>query len=215
MTDLAFLHTAQSNADLFEDLLAGSALTRSHMVRDDLRQRALVAEGLTPEVQTETEAALRHLVESARAVILTCSTLGPAADDLAGLPVVRIDRTLARAAVQAGGRVGVFCTARSTLEPTRALFAEEAARTGAEITLRLVAEDAWADFLDGRTDHYAAAVATEVDTMAGDFDVVALAQCSMAPARDLCTAVRPLTSPDLGLAAALKLLDENGSGPVG
>lgn len=211
MTDLAFLHTAQSNADLFEDLLAGSVLTRSHVVRDDLRQRALVAEGLTPAVQTETETALRDLAGAARAVILTCSTLGPAADALVGLPVVRIDRALARAAVQAGGRVGVFCTARSTMEPTRSLFAEEAARTGADITLRLVAEDAWGDFLDGRIEGYPAAVAAAVDAMAGDFDVVALAQCSMAPARDLCTAVRPLTSPDLGLAAALRLLKERAS----
>lgn len=214
MTDLAFLHTAQSNADLFEDLLAGAALTRSHLVRDDLRQRALVAEGLTPAVQAETEAALRDLAESARVVMLTCSTLGPAADALAGLPVVRIDRALARAAVKDGGRVGVFCTARSTLEPTRALFAEEAARTGADITLRLVAEDAWADFLDGRTEGYPAAVAAAVDADAANFDVVALAQCSMAPARDLCTAAQPLTSPDLGLAAALKLLEESASKQV-
>lgn len=207
MTDLAFLHTAQSNADLFEGLLAGSAVTRGHHVRDDLRQRALVAEGLTPAVQSETEAALRDLARSAGVVVLTCSTLGPAADGMPDLPVVRIDRALARAAVRDGGRVGVFCTARSTLEPTRTLFAEEAAQTGADVALRLVAEEAWAAFLAGRSDGYAAAVAAAVDREAAEFDVVALAQCSMAPARDLCTTVRPLTSPDLGLAAAMTLLN--------
>lgn len=208
-TQLAFLHTAQSNADLFEGLLDGSAVTRSHSVRDDLRRRALLEEGLSPAVQAEAEAALRALAEAAEMVVLTCSTLGTAADALSGLPVIRIDRALARAAVRNGGRIGVLCTARTTLEPTRALFQEEAAKTGAEAEVRLVAEGAWANFLAGDVAGYTAAVAEAADRAAGDFDVIALAQCSMAPAAALCKAARPLTSPGLGLEAALALLSRS------
>ncbi|MEZ5668618.1 MAG: Asp/Glu racemase [Alphaproteobacteria bacterium] len=206
---LAFLHTARSNADLFEALIGDRPLRRRHVVRDDLRDRALTGAGLTAPVRAETKAALRALADISDAVVLTCSTLGPAADDLANLPVLRIDRALANAAVADGGRVGVLYAAPTTRDATARLFAEAAAATGATVTLEPVPR-AWDLFMRGDTHAYARSIADAADDAAARFDVVALAQCSMAPAAALCGGRPPLTSLHLGLEAALALAGRAG-----
>jgi aspartate/glutamate racemase len=74
-------------------------------------------------------------------VLLTCSTLGPAVDDVAlRIPCLRVDAALAEAATRGGGRVAVLCTVATTLEPTETLFAKAGASTGATLDVTLVAD---------------------------------------------------------------------------
>ncbi len=198
---IAFLHTAQCNADLFREMADSLPVRHSHLVRADLLARAGDAGRLTEEIRDETEAVLRSMTNEADAVVLTCSTLGPAADAICDRPVMRIDRALAEAAVAKGGRVAVLCTVETTIGPTGDLFREVAAGTGAAVEVRLI-ENVFQLFLDGHSDRYFEAIASAADEIAPEFDVVAFGQASMAPAVALCRVARPLTSTDAGMAAA-------------
>ncbi len=207
MKNLAFLHTAQVNDDLFKSMVANVAVGDTHVLRDDLLQRAMDAGAFTPDLQAETETALRELADSADAVLLTCSTLGPAADALNMTNVLRVDRALARQAVARGDEVAVLVAVETTIEPTRKLFEEEAAKTGATIRMVMV-HDAWAKFLAGDVEGYAEAVAD--CARAQPETVIALAQASMAPACDLVEDKSVLSSPRAGLDEVLAYLGEAG-----
>ncbi|AWN53863.1 aspartate/glutamate racemase family protein [Methylobacterium sp. 17Sr1-1] len=210
MTRIACLHTVASNAALFDEALRAAGLAGvdlHHTLRADLLAAAEREGRLTPEIAAETVAVLRGLCAEADAVLLTCSTLGPAAERAAldaPIPVLRVDAALAAEAVKAGGRVVVLCAVATTVEPTRRLFEAAAQATGAEVSVQVVPE-AWEAFKAGESDRYRTLVARAAGTAREDGATqVALAQASMAGAAALLSeAIRPLTSPTVGLAAAV------------
>ncbi len=174
-----------------------------------LSTRALVSGwALTPGIAERTAAVLRGLCDGADAVLLTCSTLGPAAEAAAvaaSVPVVRVDDTFAREAVRGGGKVAVLCAVQTTMEPTRLLFEKEARATGAEVVMHFV-PGAWDVFKAGDGCRYLSMIAAAADEAFQDGAAqVVLAQASMAGAAKLATGGRaPLTSPTVGLAAAIE-----------
>jgi len=208
---IACLHTAESNIQVFDDALATSGLTDvvlRHVVRADLLAAAEQTGGLTPIISRQTGQVLRELCDEADAVLLTCSTLGPAAEAVApnaAAPILRVDAALAADAVKGGGSVAVFCAVETTVEPTRLLFERAAQATGAKIAMHLV-PGAWKVFKAGDRDRYLGMIAQAADdAAAAGATQVALAQASMADAADLATGhQRPLTSPTAGLMAAVK-----------
>jgi hypothetical protein len=191
---IACLHTAGSNVAIFE-AACPEGVRLSHAVRPDLLAAA-EAEGLTSAIAAATVAALGALArdEGADAVLLTCSTLGPAAEAAGAL---RADAALAEAATVEGGTIEVLCAAPSTLAATAELFGLAAERSGARVTVRLV-PGAWDLFHSRDLAGYAALIARDAE--ASRADVVALAQASMAPAAAL-TARPVLTCPQAALAA--------------
>jgi len=197
--NIACLHTAASNAPLFDaaaGALPGGALRLAHHFRPDLLREP------TPETLEEAARLLRDLTRGADAVLLTCSTIGAAAERAGGgpCPVLRADAALAEAATRSGGTVQVLYAAPTTREPTRAVFEAAANRTGATIELRLV-EGAWALFLAGDTAGYHAAIAAAAEGLEGR---IVLAQASMAGAAALMQEVSPLTIPGIGVMAAAR-----------
>ncbi|WP_210496277.1 aspartate/glutamate racemase family protein [Microvirga antarctica] len=210
---IACLHTAPSNATLFDDALSDlgrSDVVLRHAVRADLLDRAEQENGLTPAIAADTLAALRGLAQDADAVILTCSTLGPvvATDPPEhGARLLRADDALARRAVGAGGPLTVLCTVRSTLESTRTLFEKAAQDTDTVVAVALV-PDAWALFRSGQPEAYGDAIAQAADRAFADgARNVALAQASMAPAAERCQGGRPLTSPMEALKSAIAAVE--------
>ncbi|AWB21669.1 Asp/Glu racemase [Methylobacterium currus] len=209
MPRIACLHTIDSNAAVFDEALRATGLTGvslRHTVRADLLAAAERAGRLTPEIAAETVAVLRGLCAEADAVLLTCSTLGPAAEQAAPdapVPVLRVDAALAAEAVKEGGRVVVLCAVATTVEPTRRLFEAAARATGAEVSVQVV-PGAWEAFKAGDPDRYRTLVARAAGAAREDGATqVALAQASMAGAAALLPEdIRPLTSPTVGLAAA-------------
>ncbi|MBC9725924.1 aspartate/glutamate racemase family protein [Streptomyces sp. TRM68367] len=203
---LALLHTSPAHIPVFDALRDKDhpGLTLRHMVDEELLDRAREA---GPEaVADDVRAAVRQaVVEGARAVLCTCSTIGGVAEETgagAGVPVLRVDRPMAAAAVADGPRVVVLTTVESTFAPTVALVEEEARRAGraAEVRTRLV-EGAWARFEAGDTEGCARLVAAAADAVT-DADAIVLAQASMTPAQDLTATTTPvLSSPRPGLAA--------------
>lgn len=201
---LALLHTSPLHVPVFDALRDEDhqGLELRHLVAEELLSRAR-SEG-PDAVADEVRAVLdRAVAEGARAVLCTCSSIGGVAERAgAGVPVLRVDRPMAAAAVAAGPRVVVLASSESTLEPTAALVEEEALRAGRRVDVRTVlVEGAWALFEAGDTDGYARAVAVAADAVT-DADAIVLAQASMAPAEWLTTTSTPvLSSPRPGLAA--------------
>ncbi|NED12844.1 aspartate/glutamate racemase family protein [Streptomyces sp. SID9124] len=205
---LALLHTSPVHVPVFDALRdadhPGTVLR--HVVREELLAGAAA---LGPDaVADEVEALVAELAaEGAGAVLCTCSTIGAVAESAGvavGVPVLRVDRPMAAAAVRAG-RVTVLATLASTLAPTRALLDEEAAAAGlpgADVRTVLV-EGAWERFVAGDQDGSLDLVAAAADAVT-DADVIVLAQGSMAGAADRTTTEIPvLSSPRPGLAAAV------------
>jgi hypothetical protein len=204
MTVIACLHTAAGNIAVF-DAACPPGATLTHTLREDLLRDAEAAGGLTDAIVQRTAAALEALATpGVDAVLLTCSTIGPgAARARAAIPVLRVDAALAEQATRGGGLVVVLCAVETTVAPTRAIFAEAAARHGAMLDVRLV-QGAWAAFRGGDVARYHAIVAEAAEAaFAGGAAQVALAQASMSGAVPLAKGRAPLASPPVGLAAAL------------
>ncbi|MET9504932.1 aspartate/glutamate racemase family protein [Streptomyces sp. NPDC006622] len=215
---LALLHTSPVHVPVFDALRDRDhpGLELRHFVDEDLLARA--RDRGPDAVAAEVGAVLaRAVAEGARAVLCTCSTLGAVAEAVAEsagvrVPVLRVDRPMAAAAVAAGPRVVVLAALESTLGPTAELVAEEAARAGRPVRVRtLLVDDAWDRFEAGDTEGYVRLVAATADTVTGaDADAVVLAQVSMAPAQHLATTSVPvLSSPAPGLAAAAEAAERH------
>jgi len=201
---IACLHTSASNIAVFAGACPEGA-TLTHTVDEALLRDAEAAGGLTKAIAARTARALEALAgPGIDAVLLTCSTVGPgAALARATIPVLRVDAALAEQATRDGGKVVVLCAVETTVEPTRAIFAEAAARHGATLDVRLV-PGAWAAYRGGDPARYHALVAAAAEAaFAEGAAQVALAQASMAGAAALCRGRMPLASPPAGLAAAL------------
>jgi hypothetical protein len=201
---LALLHTSPVHVPVFEALRDADhpGLALRHLVHEDLLARARDA---GPDaVRGDIEALLAGAVaEGATAVLCTCSTIGGVAESAAeslGVPVLRVDRPMAAAAV-ARDRVVVLAAIDDTLPPTLALLAEEADDRRVDIRTVLVA-GAWARFEAGDRHGYLELVAAAADRVT-DADVIVLAQASMADAATrTATRIPVLSSPRPGLSAA-------------
>lgn len=208
---IGLLHTAASNAPLFEAALrnlgAPEGILR-HEVRPDLLAAAQAAGGATQAILLETRRALEALAHGCDGLALTCSTLGEAAEEAEGpfgIPVVGAEAALLREALDGPGPVLILCAAPTTLEPTGARLRALAGAKGVEAPpLRLV-EGAWDRFLAGEAETYRAAIRAAVKAgFAEGFASVALAQASMAPAAEGLSHV--LTSPEASLREILRRL---------
>ncbi|MFD4656252.1 aspartate/glutamate racemase family protein [Kitasatospora sp. NPDC058444] len=214
---LALLHTSSVHVPVFDAL--------RDRERPGLPLRHVVSEGLLARARTEGPDAVAGdidrilapaLAAGAAAVLCTCSTIGGVAESRAaalGVPVLRVDRPMAAAAVavapgggRAATRIAVIAALAGTVGPTVALVDEEAARSGRPVTVTTtVVDGAWERFESGDRAGYLAAVAAAVEAVDGtaDADVIVLAQASMADAAHrVTTAVPVLSSPAPGLRAA-------------
>ncbi|WP_119419445.1 aspartate/glutamate racemase family protein [Desertibaculum subflavum] len=213
MARLAFLHTADAHVPTFEGLARERApgLATRHKVEAGLLADALAEGGISPALAARIGAAVRAAAQDADAVLCTCSTIGAAAEAAGrglGVPVLRVDRVMAEAAVAAARRILIVATVESTLRPTRDLFEEVAASSGREVSCRLqLAAGAFDLFRAGDAAGYAAAIEHAVRAALGDAEVVVLAQASMAPAAERLAdlAVPVLTSTTLGFDRAAGL----------
>ena len=208
------LHTAATNVPGLDAAAAAvEGVELRHVVRPDLLAAALAAGQMPDVTRAEAEVELRALAAECDAVLLTCSSIGRAVEGVQdeAVPVIRVDGALAERAVAGGGRVAVLYAAPSTAAPTGQLFAAAAAKTGADIDMRVVPQ-AWDRFTGGDLSGYFGLIAEAVDAAYRDgADVVALAQVSMAGAVELVRGgPAPLTSPAIGLQAVIERLAASG-----
>lgn len=205
---LTFLHTASVHIETFNRLLREMApdLSAQHIVDEAILQEARDAGRLTEAMQAKVRAQVDQL-NDAPVVLCTCSTIGGCAEQ-AGANIIRVDRPMAAKAVQLGRRIIVAATLASTLQPTQALIQDEADKQGKAIDLiEVLCEGAWAKFEQGDRAGYVEAIAKRLREVAHLGDVIVLAQASMADVDRTDFGVPVLSSPKLGLQAALQRLD--------
>jgi|SRR5579884_1062711 len=221
---LGLIHTVASLVTTFDELAAELAapvgVTTTHLV-DEALLAATRRDGLTKSTARHLFAYAVATQESgADAILVTCSSIGPAVDAIAPLidvPVVRVDEAMAAQAVAIGGRVGVLATLESTMRPTGELVVREARASGrpVEVEMRLCA-GAFDAARAGDRERHDRLVEAELRALLPVVDVVLLAQASMARALAGIAAdelrVPVLTSPRSAMERALAVLREAASG---
>ncbi|MBD2722099.1 aspartate/glutamate racemase family protein [Hymenobacter armeniacus] len=214
---LALIHTSATLVPVFQQLCAEHLPgVQTFNIVDDSLVRTINREGvLTPAVARRVVG----YVNSAEAggadyVLVTCSSIGAAVEQAAGLsgvPVLRVDQPMADEAVRTGRRIGVIATLPTTLGPTADLVQRRAARAGKPIELTSVlCEGAFEALMSGDGARHDAIVAAALRELVTQVDVVLLAQASMARVVEALDAadrrVPILASPGIAirhLAAAL------------
>ncbi|SHJ99115.1 hypothetical protein SAMN02745194_03907 [Roseomonas rosea] len=182
------------NESLLQDLLRGAP-------------KALVYRRVVSQVVLAAEA-------GAELIVVTCSSTSPAVDiarQVVQQPVLKIDDPMAAEAVRRGPRIGLLCTAASTVEPSSALLRAHAAGQGRELSIvPVVKPEAYSALMAGDRAGHDAMVRAAGAALAGEVDVLVLAQASLAhlqPELDASLSVPVLASPPLlmeAIGAALR-----------
>lgn len=206
---LTLFHTAPANVETFDALLQQIApdVPVRHIVDEAILREVRNAGAVTLDVVKRVGAAMAQVINQSF-VLCTCSTIGGLAEQ-ASERVMRVDRPMAERAVSLGSHIAVAATLKSTLEPTTALLLDVARQANRAIRItKVFILNAWPIFEHGDREGYAREIARCVEQAYAEnaFDVVVLAQASMADAEPLCAhlPVPVLSSPRLGVEAAVK-----------
>jgi aspartate/glutamate racemase len=139
----ALIHTVASLLPVFGALCAEltPGVDVFNIVDESLLQDTIRAGRLQPITRRRLAGYVISASEAgADAVLVTCSSVGPAVElsrDLVAIPVLRVDEPMADQAVTIGSRVGVAATLATTLEPTSALIQARAAAAGARVHVEM------------------------------------------------------------------------------
>jgi Asp/Glu/hydantoin racemase len=121
-------------------------------------------------------------------IVVTCSSTSPAVDiarRIVPQTILKIDDPMAAEAVRSGTRIGLLCTASSTVEPSSALLRAHAVVQGRDITIKTVLRpEAYQALLAGDRARHDAMLVEAATELAREVDVLVLAQASLAHLRD-------------------------------
>lgn len=121
-------------------------------------------------------------------IVVTCSSTSPAVDiarRIVQQPILKIDDPMMAQAVRNGPRIGLLCTASSTVEPSSALLRAHAAEQGREISIQTVLRpEAYQALMAGDRAQHDAILQAAAKELALGVDVLVLAQASLAHLRD-------------------------------
>ena len=184
---IAYLHTSHVLIPLFAELSTRELpeVEQFHMVDESLIQNTIRANQLTKTtIRRVVSAVLSAHEGGADAVVVTCSSIGPAATiaaEVCDFPVIRVDEAMAEEAVRSGRRIGVAATLSTTLEPTVALLRAKARDAGRDVdVVESLCGDAFRAVLSGDTLTHDRLLADSLSRLRKSVDIVVLAQASMA-----------------------------------
>ncbi len=207
---LAIIHTVTGLVPAFEDLVRRHLPDwRPFNIVDESLLRNAIRDGrLTPETGRRVTGYIWSAIDAgADAILVTCSSIGAAVDaarPFCPVPVVRVDEGMADEAIRTGSRIGVLATLSTTLEPTLdLLLSRAAAMTHSPSIVSRVCDGAFETLSKGDRAGHDAIVLRELTALAGDVDVIVLAQASMARVLEGPSAptlgIPVLSSPELGV----------------
>jgi len=183
---VAFVHTVGFLADEFRKLMRAQLpdVDAFHILNESLLQDLL--RGTSPAQVHRRVAEQLMLAADAGAslLVMTCSSTSPGVDvarQMTDLPILKIDDPMAAQAVRSGRRIGLLCTATSTVAPSTALLEAHAAQQGREIQVRPeVNAAAYQALFSGDRATHDRLVRESATRLAGEVDVLVLAQASLA-----------------------------------
>lgn len=185
-TRVAFVHTVGFLVETFRALMKDAHpdtdtfhILNESLLRDLLRgdEPALVHRRVVDQLLLAVDA-------GADIVVMTCSSTSPGVDvarRLVKVPILKIDDPMAAEAVRLGTRIGLLCTAESTIAPSTALLRAHAFEQAKEIGVvpSLAAAAYTALMAQDRATHDRL-VREAAQRLAPEVDVVVLAQASLA-----------------------------------
>ena len=204
----AILHTTPATISGMKALCAElmPRLDVYHYLDDSLLPRINRSGEITQDVKEEFALLVELAAKNRPAAILSaCSTVGELLEDLRpeyDIPLLRVDEPMARQAAAFDGRVMVCATLTSTLGPTLRLIKRY--RTNGGPVDHQVLSEAGRLLAEGKREAYLQTIADALMVMAEEYDLVVLAQASMADALTLVPQAlhkRFLTSPRTGVSA--------------
>ena len=183
---IAFIHTVAMLVERFRPRFQSELPDADcfHMLDESVLQDLIrhgTSSGITRRIVTLAQMAADA---GAELIVFTCSSTSLAIDtarQTVGVPILKIDDPLYARVASAPGRVGLICTASSTVAPSRALLAAHAHSAGrdipAESALCAAAFDALASSRRELHDRLVCEAAAE---LAPRVDRIVLAQASLA-----------------------------------
>lgn len=182
---LVLIHTVPPLLEVFAKLCADrlTGIKPFHILDEPLLEQVR----LHGSLMAEDVARLRAHVDaaqniSARAILVTCSTLSPAVDHIhASIPIFKIDTAMIEQAIALGSRIGVIATNQTTLGATQQLLLDQSARIGKPIQISLtLVENALPALLRGASLMHDRLVKQSIALVSEQVDVIVLAQASTA-----------------------------------
>jgi len=187
---IAFVHTVGFLADEFRKAARAElpGVDSFHILNESLLQDLL--RGVEP--MAVYRRVLDQLLLAADAgadlIVMTCSSTSPGVDiarQVLKQPILKIDDPMAAQAVQIGSRIGLLCTATSTVAPSTALLRSHAALQGRTVSVQPhVDAQAYQALLAGDRDTHDRLVRASAANLAQEADVLVLAQASLAHLRE-------------------------------
>lgn len=219
MTTLALIHTGTFLPAVFTELCREVMpdVEVFNIVDESLIKNTIAANKLTPQTSRRLIEYLKSAEEAgADAILVTCSSIGPAveaAQPFLNIPVLRVDVPLADQAIRLGQRIGVVATLPTTLEPTVALIQRQAALQGKEVhVISTLCSGAFQAVAAGDTATHDRLVIAGIRELMPQVDVIVLAQASMARAANAIPEAERsapiLSSPRLAVVAAHKVIEQ-------
>lgn len=205
MRKITILHTVKSVCNSFEQQLAKE-------IRKGIEVTNILDEFLVTNAKAKGFFAaenkqklyldlLSASLEKPDLIVVTCSSLTPYVIELRDsfdIPIITIDERMYANTVLIGSRIAVMATAPTTVEPTVTGIRKAAESAGKVVEVEAFLEEAAMDLLKkGDVKGHDVKLAEKARELK-DFDVIVLAQASMASAADLikgCTGVKVITSP--------------------
>lgn len=187
-----------------------------NLMDDSLLNDVIAAGHLTEAVTGRIFSYMQMGQQMGAAVVLNaCSSVGEAASAARAaisIPIIKIDEVMAQQAVNAGARIGVVATVRTTLEPTVRLIQAKAKSAGKTIEIKeALADGAFQALLDGKSEVHDDIVKRTIESLTDKVDVVVLAQVSMARLIPALTGMKVpvLASPQSGVQAVREALEKS------
>lgn len=212
-TSEVFLSVETMMREMFADALPDTKII--NIMDDSLLAQCMLAGEISPEV-TKRMCAYVVAAETAGAdvVLSLCSSLGPTIDvarPMVNIPVLKIDEAHTEKAVRGWERIGVMATVPTTLGPTVQLLNDHAGRLGKSIEVHeSLSNSAFEKLMSGKRDEHDEIVRQAARALAGDVDVIVLAQASMArlaPELKKETGLEVLSSPRLAVEYTKQVLE--------
>jgi Asp/Glu/hydantoin racemase len=183
---VAFVHTVGFLADEFRKRMREEhpQVDSFHILNESLLQDLL--RGVAPVLvhRRVAEQVLLAVDAGADLVVMTCSSTSPGVDvarRMCERTLLKIDDPMAAEAVASGQRIGLLCTAASTVEPSTALLKSHAAQQLRAIEVRPeVNAAAYQALLSGDRATHDRLVRESAARLAPEVDVLVLAQASLA-----------------------------------
>lgn len=187
---IAFVHTVGFLIEDFRARMRAEIPTANcfHILNESLLQDLLREEPLPLVYRRVVDQIVLAAEVQPDLIVVTCSSTSPAVDiarRIVPQPILKIDDPMMSEAVRSGPRIGLLCTASSTVEPSSALLRAHAAEQEREVMIKAVLRpEAYQALMAGDRARHDAILYEAATEISNEVDVLVLAQASLSHLRD-------------------------------